>query len=77
MEVYIPNKNANIMHIMTEEDFNANLTCTIFSNPIIDNSIHSVIITSITVVDNLTDFNVKKVFMYVLADNEPAYIISN
>ena len=77
MEVYIPNENAIITHLMSEETFNTHLTCKILSNPIIDNSVHNVMITSITVVDNLTDSNIMKVFMYVLADNEPAYIISN
>jgi hypothetical protein len=76
MQIFIPNQDSIITHLMSQDDFNSNLTCQTINNPVIDNSVHSVMVTSITVINNHQDNNIIAVFMYVLADGQPAYILA-
>ncbi len=75
MEVFYPNSNAIITHLMTLDNFNANLTSKIVNNPSIDNSVHAVMITNITVIDNHQDANILKVLYYAPVNGEPAYLL--
>ncbi len=75
MEVFYPNSDSTITHLMTLDNFNANFTCKTVSNPSIDNSVHTVIITSITVIDNHQDGNILKVLYYAPVNGEPAYLL--
>ncbi len=77
MELYFPNENAIVTYCMTEDNFNANLTKRVLVNPVIDDSVHSVTITSITVINNHTDGVILKTLGFVLADGEPAYMPVN
>ncbi len=74
MEIYYPNSEGVITYLMTIDNFNANLTCKTVTNPSIDNSVHSVTITSITVIDNHQDGNILKVLYYAPVNGEPAYV---
>ncbi len=76
MQIYIPNQEAIITHLMVQDDFDKAFTTKIVDNPIIDNSVQTVIVTSITVIDNHQDDNIIAVYIYVLADSQPAYILA-
>ncbi len=77
MELYFPNENAIVTYCMTEDNFNLNLTKRVLMNPVIDDSVHSVTITSITVINNHAEGIILKVLGFVLADGEPAYMPVN
>ena len=76
MQIYFPNQEAIITHLMVQDDFNKAFTTKIVDNPIIDNSVQTVMVTSITVIDNHDDNNILRVYTYVLVNEEPAYILA-
>jgi hypothetical protein len=75
MEVYYPNSDAIITHLMTLDNFNANLTSKTVTNPSVDNSVQTVDVTSITVIDNHQDGNIIKVLYYAPVNGLPAYLV--
>ncbi len=75
MEVFYPNSNAIITYLMTLDNFNANLTSKTVNNPSIDNSVHAVMVTNITVIDDNHNGNILKVLYYAPVNGEPAYLL--